>query len=283
MKRTVIAILIALLVVAIGGVLLFAGLSAVRFNVKDLDKTTFVTSHYDFDGPVREIDVEGRTVDVALLPAENGRCRVVCTETEREKYTVTLADGTLTVRPAEEGRLSWTSFLSLFKSPKLTVYLPAGSYERLKVTLSTGDVAADRSLAFGQLEVELSTGDLTLSGVRAETVTVRGRTGDVHLSDMTPKTAAITLSTGDVTLTNVVCSGDLRCETSTGDIRLTDVDGANLYLKASTGDVTGTVLTDKTFVTDTSTGKVSVPATAASGRCEVRTSTGDIRISVNGK
>ena len=280
MKKTAIAILIAVLVVVIGGTLLCAGLSAVHFDFRKLDRTQYVTNTYDFTDPVQRIDVKGYTADVELLAAENGGCRVVSEESDREKYTVALDNGTLTIRPANNVK-AWSLFS--FKSPRISVYLPAGSYELLKAVMGTGDVTADKALVFGAVDVEINTGDLTLNGVQADKVTAHGSTGDIRLSDMTPGTVDVSVSNGKIVLTNVVCTGDLRCESTTGDIRLTDVDGANLYLSASTGDIEGTILTDKVFSAHSSTGKVSVPATAAGGRCEAETSTGDIRLSLSGK
>lgn len=281
MKKTAIGILIAVLVVVIGGVLLFAGLSAVKFNFRNLDGTEYMTSSYDFNESIRRIDVKGNTADVELLAAADGKCRVSCFESDREKYTVTVTDGCLTVRPADKGPRGWSIFS--FRSPRITIYLPAGSYDLLKVELSTGDVSADKSLSFAELTVELSTGDLTMSGVQADAVTVHGGTGDIRLSNMTPRTAELTLSTGKIELVDFVCSGDLKCSSSTGDIRLTDVDAANLYLSASTGDITGTIRTDKTFVASATTGDIRVPTGTAGGRCEAHTTTGDVRLSVSGK
>ena len=53
-------------------------------------------------------------------------------------------------------------------------------------------------------------------------------------------------------------------------------------VKTSTGDVTGNLRTEKVFVTKTSTGDVRVPNTASGGKCTITTSTGDIRITVDG-
>ena len=280
MKKTAIAILIAVLVVAIGAGLCFAGLSAVHFDFSKLDRTEYTTNTYDFDSPVERIDMKGWTADFDLLAAEDGSCRVVSAESDREKYSVSLENGTLTIRPATNVK-TWSLFS--FKSPKISVYLPAGSYENLKADLGTGDITADRDLAFKTVDIEIGTGDLTLSGVQADQVTARGSTGDIRLSDMTPGTVDVSISTGKIVLTNVVCSGDLRCESTTGDIKLTDVDGANLYLKASTGDITGTIRTAKTFSAHASTGSVRVPDTAGEGRCEAQTSTGDIKLSIVGE
>ena len=280
MKKTAIAILIAVLVVAIGGGLVFAGLSAVSFKFEKLDRTEYMTNTYTFTDPIQSIDMEGYTADLELIEAQDGVCKVVSSESDRERYTVSAQNGTLVIRPVADVK-KWSLFS--FKSPKIRVYLPAGSYELLKVAVDTGDVTADRALAFGTAEIELGTGDLTLNGVQADKVIAHGGTGDIRLSDMTPETVSVTLSTGKIELVNVVCSGNLICESSTGDIRLTDVDGAYLYLKASTGDITGTVLTEKTFSANTSTGKVSVPNTAAVSLFKAQTSTGDIRLSISGK
>ena len=280
MKRTAIAILIAVLVVAIGAGLLFAGLSAVSFRFDRLDRTEYMTNTYEFDGAVERVDMKGYTADLELLTAEDGRCRVVSAESDREKYSVSLENGTLTIRPQAQAK-KWSLFS--FKSPKITVYLPAGAYELLKVELDTGDVTADRTLSFEAMDILFGTGDLTMSGVQANQVAAHGSTGDIRLSDMAPETMTLSVSTGKIVLSNVVCAGDLRCESTTGDIRLTDVDGANIYLKASTGDITGTIRTEKVFAASASTGEVKVPAGAAGGRCEVRTSTGDIRLSISGK
>lgn len=280
MKRTAIAILIAVLVVAIGAGLCLAGLSAVNFKFDKLDRTEYTTNTYTFSDPIREIDIQGDTADVELLPAEDGVCRVACFESDREKYDVSSNDGRLIIRPRSKG--SWSLFSFPFKSPKISVYLPADTYDLLKAHLDTGDITADRALSFDTVDVSLDTGDLTLSGVQARQITAHSDTGNLRVGDMTPESADLSVHTGKLDVYNVICTGDLRCESSTGDIRLTDVDGANLYLKASTGDILGTIRTEKVFVASSSTGDVSVPSGTAGGRCEASTSTGVIRLNITG-
>lgn len=280
MKRTAIAILIAVLVVAIGSGLCLAGLSAVNFKFDKLDRTEYTTNTYTLSDPIREIDIDGDTADVELLPAEDGVCRVVCFESDREKYDVSSNSGRMIIRPLSKD--SWSLFSLPFKSPKISVYLPAGTYDLLKARLDTGDITADKALSFDTVDVSLDTGDLTFSGVQARQITAHSDTGDLRVGDMTPESADLSVHTGKLDVYNVICTGDLRCESSTGDIRLTDVDGANLYLKASTGDILGTIRTEKVFVASSSTGDVSVPSGAAGGRCEASTSTGDIKLGISG-
>ena len=282
MKKTIVAILIAVLVVAIGGALCFAGLSAVQFNFSKLDRTEYFTNTYTFSEPIREIDMDVHTADVELLAAEDGVCKVVCSEHDQERYQVSSENGRLIIRPADSRR-DWTLFSLPFKSPKISVYLPAGAYDLVKAQLDSGDITADRALSFGTVDVSLDTGDLTFSGVQVQRVKVHSDTGDIRLGDTAPESADLSVHTGKIDIFNVVCTGDLRCESTTGDIRLTDVDGANLYLKADTGSISGTIRTEKVFYAKSSTGSVKVPEGTSGGRCEAYTGTGSIRLSISGK
>ena len=55
---------------------------------------------------------------------------------------------------------------------------------------------------------------------------------------------------------------------------------AEIYIETDTGSVSGTLLSDKVFLAETDTGRVSVPKTTHGGRCEITTDTGNIRIEV---
>ncbi len=85
-------------------------------------------------------------------------------------------------------------------------------------------------------------------------------------------------------LGNVDCSASapqiIEIDLSTGDIRLEAIEAGGLDLTTDTGDITGTLLSDKVFLTETSTGRISVPKTTTGGKCELKTSTGDIKIDV---
>ena len=83
-----------------------------------------------------------------------------------------------------------------------------------------------------------------------------------------------------MTLTDTVASGSIRAETTTGDVTLTRADAATLYLKTTSGAVTGSLLTPKIFYTDTTSGSVSAPKYTEGGICEIKTTSGDIRVTV---
>ena len=88
--------------------------------------------------------------------------------------------------------------------------------------------------------------------------------------------------TGSVTLEGVIASGKISLQRSTGDINFASSDGAEIFAKTTTGSVKGSILSDKVFLYQTSTGDVDIPKTTSGGKCELITSTGDIKITIDG-
>ena len=78
----------------------------------------------------------------------------------------------------------------------------------------------------------------------------------------------------------MIAENRLSVKRSTGDVKFSGCDAEKLYVKTGTGNVRGSLLTDKVFITDTDTGSVDVPKTAAGGRCEIKTGTGDIKMEI---
>ena len=55
---------------------------------------------------------------------------------------------------------------------------------------------------------------------------------------------------------------------------------AQYAIVTDTGDVTGTLCSEKIFFAESDTGRVEVPKTMSGGRCEVKTDTGKIILSI---
>ena len=72
----------------------------------------------------------------------------------------------------------------------------------------------------------------------------------------------------------------IEVKATTGDITLDKCDADELFLKATTGDVSGTLLSDKVFVAKATTGDISVPQSTTGGKCEIKVTTGDIKIKI---
>ncbi len=302
------------------GIALFVGVMSVNdWDFSRIGESQFVTKSYDIEENFDSVFIDGSTEDIVFLPATDGKCRVECVESIKRAHTVAV-DGRV-LKIVENDNSSWLDSVILsFKKSKITIYLPAGVYEKLGVDLSTGDVTVPSGYEFssaeikmstgdvgfeasvaGELKIALSTGDITLDGcdvgsldlktstgdIDLKTVACSGdakivvTTGEVDISGMTCKNLISEGSTGDVTLTDVIVNEKMSVTRSTGDVTFVGSDASEIFVKVSTGAVTGTLLSGKVFKTHTSTGKITVPAdTYGAGKCEISTSTGRINISV---
>ena len=310
-------IFIAVAMILAGTVICFATAAAMHFDLGKLDTGKYKTNSYSVDESFRDISVTVSTEKVFFKPAENGKCTIICFEEEDSTHVVSVIDRTLTItKPAEDRKLSHHFGVSTL-SPEITVYLPESTYSDLRIETDTGDVDIPADFAFDSItingdtsdvaclassndgiEIALSSGDLSISAVKAGEIELKTTTGgisaqsvncvgDVHiqvdtglakLQNVTCRNLTSEGTTGDLTLDHVVADETLSITRDAGNVEFLESDAASIYVRTDTGDVTGTLLTEKMFITETDTGKVDVPKSTTGGRCEISTNTGDIRI-----
>lgn len=311
--------LIAAACLTVLGSLLFAGaMTASDWDFARLSTVQYETNTYAPRGTFDNISIDADTTKIELVPSEDGTCRVVCFEAEKVKHSVAVQNGTLVIGTVDTR--AWYEHIGIFfENPGMTVYLPRQAYASLSINTATGDVTVPGGFTFealsisgdtadikclasvpGGLEIKSGTGDITVDGLSAgrlrlitstgeiqvNSVVSRGNvdvetdTGEVMLTDVSCAGLTAESSTGTVTLRNVIAVGMFSIESDTGDVRFDNSDAAGISVKTSTGDVTGALLSEKVFITQTSTGEVNVPKTVTGGKCEITTSTGDIHITI---
>ena len=148
------------------------------------------------------------------------------------------------------------------------------------IKASTGNIHLENT-AVGALKLSTTTGKITVSGVRCQgDLTVGASTGKAELTDITCKSFTSNGTTGNISFDHVIAANGLSVERSTGDVAFDRSDAAELYIKTGTGNVKGSLLSQKVFLTKTSTGDVDVPKTTDGGNCEVKIATGNIKIRI---
>ena len=314
MKKVITAavIFIALGAVAFVGALAFSG-----WDFEMLSTENYVTNEYTVSENFKNITVIDNTADVTLLTSSEGEVKVVCYEDENEKHTVFTESDTLFIKKVKNKK--WYQYIGIsFKSPKVTVYIPEGEYERLSVELDTGDLSLPEGFIFESVKLESDTGDVSFAATvrsRAEIETDTGKvtfSGSAKSLDISCETGNITLTpnatlgdieldvdtgkislsavrcdslkiesdTGSVTLRDVIATGNFGIETDTGKVTFDACDAANITVKTDTGDVRGTLLSKMHFIAKSRTGDVNVPETVSEKTCRINSSTGDIKISI---
>ena len=309
---------IATVLVVVGCSVFALTMTACSWNFNKLSTQKNETNTYTVAEEFNNISIHTDTADIFFLPSNDGERKVVCQEFEKEKHSVSVVNGTLTIQAVNERE--WYDYIGItLGKVEVRVYLPQTEYQSLVVREDTGDIEM-RGFTFESIDMELSTGDVVLTDVTCtselkicvttgdvelnnvackklfaegdtgdislenvsaeESVTIERTTGDAELDAVVSKSLSLTSSTGEVSMEDVVISESISIRTDTGDVEFEVCDAPQIVIKTDTGDVKGSLLTGKEFITNSDTGKIRVPENSAGGRCEITTDTGDIRITI---
>ncbi|MBQ9162631.1 MAG: DUF4097 family beta strand repeat protein [Clostridia bacterium] len=296
-KGFIISLIVAASLLVAGVVTGIVGLCLADFKLGSSIQEKTVTLTDAFDKIVIDVD----TSDVKILPSDNGKSCVMLTESAnpRAQHTVSVTGGVLNIKMQDTRR--WYEHIGVnMGKMSVTVYLAKTDFLSINVDTDTGDVTVPKGFAFenasvesdtgdiewaatvsGKLEIGTDTGDIRISGIAGQRLEIESDTGAVTVADAsTSNGISVETDTGDVKLTAATTAGRLSVKTATGNVTLTDCDGGSMLIKTSTGDVSGTLLSPKDFDADSGTGKVKVPQSSGDNKCEIRSSTGNINISI---
>ena len=319
MKRSTSYWLIIAVVLIVAGLILFTGvMSANAWDFKAIGLIGYETRTLDINEQFDSISIQSDTADIQFMPSEDGQCHMVLREQQKVKHSVSIKNGSLTVEVKDERK--WYEHLSILaSSPQINIYLPLSEYAALSIKESTGDVVIPGGFTFGNIDISASTGDIACAASVSGLISIKTSTGDIRIESLHAGEVQLSVSTGKVEVYSVTCDGDITVNVdtgktilsgvackgilskghtgkitfenviageaievtrSTGNVELNKCNAASLTITTGTGNVSGTLLSEKTFITRTSTGRVRVPETTAPGICRVTTSTGNISFSV---
>ncbi len=307
----------------VAGLVVFAAAFAIGgADFKGLTLQKYETNTYEIDENFENIYIKTIVSDITFIPWEDEVCKVVINENVKLNYSARVENGALIIDYVDTREwFDYINFFN-FETGSVKLYIPMGEYEDLEIKTSTGDVRIPRDFTFDSIKINGSTGDVECMASSTALTEIKLSTGDIEIKNASFGALSLTVSTGEIEaegimctgkfylkvdtgeaeldeincgsfisegttgeidLSRVVASGNFDIKRSTGDIRLTKCDASELYIETNTGDVTGSLLSEKIFITDSSTGSVKVPKSVNGGRCEIKTSTGNIRIEISGK
>lgn len=309
-------LLIAAILVLIGGIVFVGVMTVLKWDFTKLQTTQYETNCYEITDAFQNISIVTNTADIRFVPSEDTSSQVTCYEQKNVKHSVSVKDGTLVITVTDSRK--WYEHIGIgFSSPKITLSIPKMEYGTLSIESTTGNVSIPKEFQFDSMDISETTGSVTSYASATDSVRIRTTTGSICVEGIETKKLDLSVTTGRVTVSGVNCSGDVHVEVSTGKASLTDIrcenirsegntgditlknviaaeelsierstgsvtlaacDGAEISIETDTGDIKGSLLTEKIFIAQTDTGSVSVPKSTTGGRCELTTDTGNIRI-----
>ena len=292
-------LIIATSLIVVGGILFVVGMTGKKWDFSKLSTEKYETNFSLVSEEFKQISIKVETADISVVPVEDATCKIVFYEHEKVKHLATVSDETLTISVVDQRQ--WYDHIGIsVSSPKIIIYLPEKEYASLNIKGSTGNVEilndiqtenVDISISTGNITLQnltvdkmslsVSTGDIKVSSVDCEReVKLKGETGKTTLSDIQCGSLYSKASTGKAVLSNVIATDVFLVERSTGDVKFEGCDAGEIQIKTSTGKVAGSLLSEKNFFAHTSTGKINVPKTTTGGKCAITTSTGDIKVEI---
>lgn len=221
----------------------------------------------EFTG-VSEIQVDAGTFDVDVQ-GTRGRRTTLEVRNESDNHRVLHSQSGERLEVWVEGRFS------LFGRPhkgRITLLVPGDA--RVQVRSSTGDVRMS-NLVTDRVSLDTSTGDMRVTDVTAA-VGLETSTGNVEVLDSAGD-FTIRSTTGTISISGT--TGDISCDSSTGRHRYEEIIG-DLDARSTTGDIEIDGLQGRLNIR-TSTGEQVGRAIVLTGDSSFESSTGDIDMDFN--
>lgn len=261
-KSKKILITVAVILVAVGMICGFCGIYSLGFNFNEISTSDFVTHTYTVEDDFTNIIIEDAASNINFYKSNDDKCRVLCDEREKVTHTVVNENNTLTVRVKDERNWFERINIGFFVSDmRVSVYLPKNKYDSLNAASMSGDVIINNISATECINASSVSGEIDLSNVKGKEIFAK------------------TIS-GGVMLTDTVASQKLKANSTSGEIDLKRCDAKNIVLDTVSGEISGTLLSNKQFITETTSGTVNVPQSVSNEECRITTVSGDIYIEI---
>ena len=318
-EKNTVWIKIALFSLMAGGILTSAALVALQFDLKKLNTEHYTTQTYQITEAFQNIEIHIPEYNIRFLTSDSDDCNIVYHKKEQLFPSIQVEDNTLTIQAIEHGKwYDWLQFNLFGEEPEFFIYLPQKEYEALQINTRSGDIELAEAFTFNELNIKAISGNIYTTATAKERISAETVSGNIYLGDTSIQSGKLSSTSGQIRLSSINCntlldtstvSGeleatDLTCsnftmdstsgniflenvssttihlESVSGNIHLKNSDADTLRLQTISGDIEGTLLTEKIFLTDTRSGNIRVPSSLSGGKCEIKTTSGNIDISV---
>lgn len=263
MKKSIkILIIVAVSLLVAGAIVMTIGFATTGFNFKN--PSGYEEKTYNVEQQFSKVTVSEIERDVRFAISSDGSVKIKTYETEKLKLDVKVEDGVLKITRVDEKKwyefigvnFGWSDYMAT------TVYLPAGEYDALNLSVVSGDVNIPNNFTF-------------------ETAIINSVSGDVKMNANCKVKLEINTVSGEIDVSGVTAQ-EIKMNSVSGDIEIENSDASVIDIESTSGDVDCAFNTGKSFLVDTVSGDVRVPQSDANGgTCKVETTSGDIEIRIN--
>lgn len=319
-KSKKISIIIAVILFSVGVIISMCALCSINFDFSALNTANFVTKTYAVDESFRNIHIEDVECNICLIPSNDDKCRVICIESDKTSHSVSVQNNTLTIERTDNRKWYEHIVVFYWGEVKMDVYLPETEYEELYVKSTSGEIKIPENLTFAKADVSSTSGDIHILSNIKKDASIYAVSGNVYIGEITAENINVQSTSGELTLSSMALNGKLTAKSISGDIKLSNIkcqniisdttsgnhtflsviaksnimvesisgnvdlyqsDAETLNIKTTSGNITGTLLTNKIFDVKTTSGNSKIPPSDFGGKCEIKTTSGNIELAIS--
>lgn len=247
--KIILAFILIFIIISLSGVLVYV-LSGHSFywggfnNKKEL----LVNEEY-LASDVEKINVNTKEADIKFIPKAIDKIVVRIYGNNKSEAKVNLDNNTLNV----DYNTSFVCFAFCFESSYVEIEipeeyigdvnvnsvsgeitLPSIKSQNVKLKTISGDIDLGSVGDYGKVEVETTSGDITIAG--ADHLIAKTISGEVKVASITSSLDIITTS-GDILVDDVFLVTDSKIKSTSGDVRIRKINDVYVEAKTTSGDI----------------------------------------------
>ncbi|GIP34133.1 DUF4097 family beta strand repeat-containing protein [Paenibacillus sp. J2TS4] len=202
--------------------------------------TQVMTEHLEDADKVERLVIQTGSMDVDLVPTAADQIKITlegkASRSFQKKIDLNIkeSEGTLDVKVLLSNQVGFR-----FSVPNVTlrIELPEKAYKELQIETSSGDMTL-HSVNSAYISLKSSSGDITARGYSADLLKFKASSGDIHLSEGGAELQGET-SSGDMRISLASLQSNINLVSSSGDIdiKLGEAPSAlNLDFRSASGD-----------------------------------------------
>lgn len=168
---------------------------------------------------IHRIEVRGSALDLRILPGDREEVSAVLRGGRKDALSVTRSGDTVSISVGKR----WFHWIFMGDRLRLDLHIPRHYAHSLILDVDSGDVqfhgpSKNRPMVLEELELELDSGDVELSHLKAGRIRHRSWSGNVNARHVSAEEADWRLTSGNLRLRNY--SGSLGVKMTSGDLEV---------------------------------------------------------------
>ncbi len=321
-KFTIVTLIVALAMILVGSAMVFCVFMSQGFDYSFLNKQTdeFVTSTINVDEKFSSVNIKETFADVSLILTD-GQAYVESYHSDNTTYDVYVENDVLNIIKNEDHSMDLISINT--PECYLRVYLPESDYKKLSIDATSGNAFINTELMFEDADVQSTSGSIEFVSAVSNNLSLKTTSGEISVRNIDCNKVGAAASSGSISIENAKVKNDINLDTTSGSItldhifpcesliasttsggfeangivatqtlsvdstsgsiELIDSDCENISLESTSGDIYGKLLSKKIFVTNTSSGDVTIDQKlyGDTGHFSASTTSGDIKFTLS--